>query len=124
MLEMYLYRCKNDDDTYRTEVAYWQKANQIRRWFAENIDGFVDNGEAVVPREKLVELLAICKIVSESRMTWIAKKLLPTSEGPFFGSKYYGDSYYENVDYTIAKLTNIISLGGSDYYKIVYREWY
>lgn len=124
MLDMYLYRYKKGDTSSRTEVACWRKANQIRRWFVENLDGFVDNGETEVPREKLVELLAVCKAVFDSHITAIAKKLLPTSEGPFFGSTAYDKYYYQAVGYTIDRLTNILQRDDSDYYCIVYREWY
>ena len=125
MLDMYLYRCRKGDRTAgRTELACWDRANQIRRWFAENLEGFEDNGDTLVPREKIVELLAVCKVVSESHSTTVAKKLLPTSDGPFFGSTIYNYRYFEVVDYTIDRLSNILRFCNSDNYDIVYREWW
>ena len=125
MLDMYLYRCRKGDRTAgRTELACWRKANQIRRWFAENLEGFEDNGDTVVPREKIVELLAVCKVVSESRLPTVAKKLLPVGEGPFFGPTIYDYKYFEVVDYTISRLTNVLRLCNDDTYDIVYCEWW
>ena len=46
----------------KESVGYWRKANQIHKWFVENIqDGKDDCGDYNVSEEKLSELLAICK---------------------------------------------------------------
>lgn len=43
-------------------VGYWRKANQIHRWFVDNIQGGEDNcREYELPKEKAIELLNICK---------------------------------------------------------------
>jgi len=49
--------------TYIEESAgYWRKANQIHKWFVENVqDGNDDCGSYDVSEEKLNELLSICK---------------------------------------------------------------
>lgn len=50
-----------------TSVGYWRKANQIHKWFVENIqDGNDDCGEYEVSKEKVVELLGICKKIKEN----------------------------------------------------------
>jgi hypothetical protein len=49
------------------EVAYWRKANQIHRWFVENVqDGNDDCKEYYVSREKLKELLDTVNTVLQS----------------------------------------------------------
>lgn len=49
------------------EVAYWRKANQIHKWFVDNVqDGDDECQEAYVTRTKLKELREVCKKVLES----------------------------------------------------------
>lgn len=43
-------------------VGYWRKANQIHKWFVENVQkGNDDCGDYLVSEEKLIELLTVCK---------------------------------------------------------------
>lgn len=41
------------------EEIYMRKANAIRRWFAENLDNFEDNGRTNIPKEKYEKLLKV-----------------------------------------------------------------
>lgn len=44
------------------EAAYWRKANQIHKWFVDNVqDGSDDCKEYYVSRKQLEELLSLCK---------------------------------------------------------------
>lgn len=48
-------------------VGYWRKANQIHKWFVDNIQDGVDNcGEYSLSKEKAKELLSICKEIKKS----------------------------------------------------------
>lgn len=48
------------------EVGYWRKANQIHRWFVQNVQkGEDDCGTYKVTEEQLNELLTICKEIKE-----------------------------------------------------------
>jgi hypothetical protein len=48
-------------------VGYWRKANQIHKWFVENVqDGNDDCDSYDVSKEKFLELLDICKKVKAS----------------------------------------------------------
>ena len=58
-LDMWLTKRKKV--TQEDELMYWRKANQIRGWFCNNVDGFTDNASVVVPKEKLEELAATLK---------------------------------------------------------------
>lgn len=52
------------------EVAYWRKANQIHKWFIENVQNGVDDcGEYYVEKEKLSELVRLCRIALEKAIT-------------------------------------------------------
>jgi hypothetical protein len=49
------------------EVMYWRKANQIHKWFVENVqEGNDDCGTYFVEREKLRELLDACKTILDN----------------------------------------------------------
>lgn len=54
------------------EIGYWRKANQIHKWFVNNVqEGNDDCGKYYVSHEKLQELLDLCKQVKN------ASKLVP-----------------------------------------------
>jgi hypothetical protein len=121
------------------DVAYWRKANQIHNWFVENVQEGVDNcGDYYVSREKLKELVALCKTVVEGcelvegevcmgtsykdgkahkimekgkiiSNSEIAEALLPTSSGFFFGSYEYNEWYLQDLKDTIEQLTPYLS---------------
>lgn len=95
-LDMYLYketyiggnyehnRITGDIDLYRNgeklpiqlnrlssvteEVAYWRKANQIHKWFVDNVqNGNDDCGTYTVTRQQLYTLVNLCKRVLSTR---------------------------------------------------------
>ena len=116
--------------TVTEEVAYWRKANAIHKWFIDKCaDGDEDRRRMWVSIDCLKELLKTVKKVLEScelvegeiengwlfekgkRKTLyrkgkyvkdpsVAKELLPTTEGFFFGSTNYDDMYVEDLEYT------------------------
>lgn len=124
MLDMRLIKRRKDVLDKFTEVAYWRKANQIRAWFKRNLDNFADNGMTIVSKSDLEKLLAVCKEVSNSHITDKAKRLLPTSEGYFFGSLAYDKYYYQNVDYTIKVIEKLLDELNFDEWEIYYDEIY
>ena len=90
------------------EVGYWRKANQIHNWFVQNVqNGTDDCGNYYVSREKLEELLDICRIVSIDKEK--AEQLLPTASGFFFGGTEYDEWYYQDIEDTIKILEDILS---------------
>ena len=120
-------------------VAYWRKANQIHRWFVENVQGGVDDcGTYEVTREDLQELLDCCiKVKDASHLVkgnvkngmsleggeWkevivegeiiedpsVANELLPTGSGFFFGSTEYDRWYLDDVEYTIKAIEDLLA---------------
>lgn len=117
-LDMYLF--KNKD--YNNEVAYWRKANQIRKWFADNLENFEDNGETPVKKEDLKKLVTTCKAVLRNK--YRAAELLPPSSGFFFGSQQFDDWYWEDIRYTVETLTKVIKETDWEHDTITYLEWY
>ena len=104
-------------------VAYWRKANQIHNWFVKNVqNGKDDCGEYYVEREQLQKLLNICEYVLQKKDDFeVAKEVLPTSQGFFFGDSQYNDSYYDDLQRTIDKLINILTKEKYNQYYFLYR---
>lgn len=108
-LDMYLYGVKSQFDQHdynighvmtATEIGYWRKANQIHRWFVDNVqDGRDECKIHELGKEKLEELLSICKQIKENPEQ--ASKLLPTQQGFFFGSYEYDEFYMMDIEETI-----------------------
>jgi hypothetical protein len=89
------------------EVGYWRKANQIHRWFVENVQNGVDNcGEYSVSKGELEELRNICTEVLNDHSK--AEELLPSTSGFFFGNTDYDEWYYNDVQHTIEIIDKII----------------
>jgi len=90
------------------EAMYWRKANAIHDWFVKNVQDGVDNcGSYYVPKEKLQELVELCKEVMANKGR--AVELLPTASGFFFGSTDFDDYYFEDVQNTITRLEELLS---------------
>lgn len=118
------------------DIGYWRKANAIHNWFVNNIQEGNDNcKEYYVPKEKLKKLKEICEKVIESlekkeinedgieikptttfANTEIAKKLLPTTPGFFFGDTEYNEWYLSNLKETIKIINNALECEEEDIY--------
>jgi len=89
------------------EAGYWRKANHIHRWFVENLqDGNDDCQEVYVSPSKLKELLSSCREALENKET--ACELLPTHSGFFFGRTEYDEFYFNDINYTIKIIEDIL----------------
>lgn len=87
-------------DTIIESVGYWRKANHIHNWFVQNVqDGRDECQKSYVPKEKLEELLNICKEVLADHSK--ASELLPTVSGFFFGGIEYDEYYFQDVEDTV-----------------------
>lgn len=88
--------------------GYWRKANQIHKWFVDNVqDGNDDCKQYYVSHEQLKQLLNICLQINENPT--LAQKLLPTSEGFLFGSDEYDQYYMDDIDNTIDILSAVLN---------------
>jgi hypothetical protein len=99
---------KSERVQYITEqLMYWRKANQIHNWFVENVqDGEDDCGEYGVSLDYLVKLMNTCKAVLDNNE--IAKDLLPTSKGFFFGGQDYDEYYFNQVRDTYKMVKELV----------------
>lgn len=120
------------------EVGYWRKANQIHKWFVDNVqDGKDDCGTYDVYTGHLEKLLELCKEVRSKAKLVFGKikngqqfkngkwedvyvdgkyienaeeisKILPTEDGFFFGSTDYDEWYYSDIIDTIQMLEKVL----------------
>lgn len=89
------------------EAMYWRKANQIHKWFVDNVqEGVDDCGDYYVHKEQLKALHDLCEAVLLDRSR--AEELLPVSQGFFFGSDAYDDGYFADISYTQTRLQALI----------------
>lgn len=126
-LDMFLYGVEyhseydeeedNDKSYYvMTEEIYWRKANQIHRWFVENVQHNIDNcAMYYVSKMSLCELKELCEKVLEDKK--LANELLPVGKGFLFGSVEYDEWYFEDLEYTVEKLDELLKNEDYDFYK-------
>ena len=80
------------------EVGYWRKANQIHKWFVDNVqDGNDDCGTYYVSEKQLKELL---QMVNNAITSKSPELVLPTTSGFFFGSTEYDEYYKQDLEQT------------------------
>jgi hypothetical protein len=107
------------DDRFATvsvNVAYWRKANQIHRWFVENVqDGKDDCGQYRVTRHMLLELGDVCTRVFKTGTVDVAEELLPLGAGSFFGSSHFDGYYFEEVEATAKRITELLHSISEEY---------
>jgi hypothetical protein len=104
-------------------VGYWRKENAIHQWFVDNCQGGEDDcRESHVSREQLETLKSICEtILLDKNLVGtddLAKKMLPTSAGFFFGSQDFDEWYYKGLEDTIEIVSHCLSpeFDGWDFY--------
>jgi len=113
------------------EAGYWRKANEIHKWFVNNVQNGVDDCKTYdVSIEQLKELLKLCKKVKEKAILKEGKiangqryqngewetvyedgkyienaeeiaEILPTQSGFFFGNTDYNEFYLYDIEETI-----------------------
>lgn len=118
-----LYDVENPEDVYGANVsvncAYWRKSNQIHKWFVDNVqDGEDDCDEYYVSREKLLELLQLCKTAYAKRDP---KELMPQS-GFFFGNTDIDQWYWEDIKHTIKQIERLTNLPDFDTLSFYYQS--
>lgn len=91
------------------EVGYWRKANQIHKWFVDNVQGGEDECRPhSVSREDLAQLREVCQTVLANPKK--ASELLPTGAGFFFGSTDYDQYYRQDLESTVAIIDRALAL--------------
>jgi hypothetical protein len=91
----------------KAEFKTWRKANQIHKWFVDNIqDGVDECQESRVPVGKLYKLRDLCaEVVADPSR---AQDLLPSQSGFFFGGTEYDEWYHRDVKETLDWLNDLL----------------
>lgn len=87
------------------EVMYWRKANQIHKWFVDNVQEGNDNcGEYYIDRTDIEKLVLACDTA------WVNKdtSILPPQSGFFFGSTDTDEWYWDQIRTTSKRLREIL----------------
>jgi hypothetical protein len=96
-------------DKVSFELGYWRKANQIHKWFVDNVQKGVDDcGEYYVSDEDIQTLLNHVNKVLRHKDVNDAEMYLPPHSGFFFGTYDIDDDYFEQLEHTKEILENTI----------------
>lgn len=129
-LDMYLFRLKRealDNPSYNVdedgeEVMYWRKANAIHHWFTDGYEN--DNLEYLECEiDKLQILKKQCQEDIDNKDNPDHKKNLVTASGFFWGSTEYDEWFYNDLQETVDKITELEQEHeeGDEYF---YYAWY
>lgn len=101
------------------QVAYWRKANAIHKYFVDKCaDGKDECQDIYVPHEDLVKLKELCEKVLDDKS--LARELLPSQSGFFFGSTEYDEYYYQDLEDTIKQISRVITKAEDNNWGIYY----
>jgi hypothetical protein len=94
-------------------VGYWRKANQIHKWFVDNVQGGEDEcNPHYVSVKQLKELHDLCvKILSKKGTKGVyglIEEFLPPQSGFFFGSSEVDEYYFSDLQSTVDQLKPLI----------------
>lgn len=95
--------------TFECTAMYWRKANEIHRWFVDNLQGGEDDCRSYyVSIEQLRQLRNDIRQVLDNPDK--AKDVMPTMSGCFFGETGYEGYYFDSLMDTEKRLTKILDL--------------
>lgn len=78
------------------ELYSLRKHNWIYKFFEDKLAG-KDCYECDVERSEIGDFIWCCDKILENKSIDVAKQLLPTCDGFFFGSTEYDDEYFEKI---------------------------
>ena len=91
------------------DIGYWRKANAVHDWFVTNVQGGEDECKPHhVSREDLTALKEACEQVLANKK--LAKEILPTTAGFFFGSTEFDDYYFQDLEATVEIVDRCLAL--------------
>lgn len=113
------------DKISRKELAYFRKVNFLIPFFEETLFSEINNLEDLkVTKESIEELKNRCEQVLNDHT--LAKDLLPTQSGFFFGSTNYDEYYYKNVENVLETCKTLLPEFDNlkDGERIVFNIWF
>ena len=95
--------------TVEFNIGYWRKANAIHGWFVEHVQDGEDNcNKYYVNKDQLRALQEACLTALADRSE--APKLLPPTEGFFFGGYELDEWYWECLKETVVVIGRALRL--------------
>ena len=115
---------------FTNELAYFRKFNALQNYFEEKFN--LDNCEKVIMEDYIYEdlldrttkVLTAHQQKTQTEAEEIAIKLLPNTEGFFYGSQEYDEYYYEDVEKLIDDLQRMKKMELDYDADIIYTCWY
>ena len=110
-----------------TMIQDWRKANAIHDWFVRHTqDGLDECQPSFVTKENFEELLETCRKIihvknDQAELEVIAKNILPTASGFFFGSTDYDEYYVYDIEDTVETIESILKEDDFDKYYYIYQ---
>jgi len=93
--------------TIITKAVYWRKANATYKWFLDNVQDGVDEGQRTyVERARLRILCDLCKEVINNPES--ASEKLPTQSGFLFRNAEYDDGYFDELKHIVKRLDIVL----------------
>jgi hypothetical protein len=102
-----------------TEDMYYRKVNFLYAFFADKLD----NEECLVTRHDCELIIKYGEVILENKDVDLAKKLLPTQSGFFFGSTDYNDYYFMDVKDVVEQFKEYLENWTDDTMGWVYFSW-
>jgi hypothetical protein len=133
-LEEYIQKAnfRSVETTTRYQVGYWRKFNALHSWIVEKLADGKDKCQPIkLTVSNVEELINICEKLLKDRNVELAKELLPTKDGDFFGSLEYDEWYFHDVLKTYEILNKVLqvvfndrkSLNPQDYTIVYQASW-
>lgn len=88
-LDVYFFKTK------KKELSYFRKVNFLVKYFQGKGMDVEEQKPLSLDKDMIIELLDKCNKVLKDHT--LAKELLPTMKGFFFGSTEYNEYYYDDV---------------------------
>lgn len=99
-----------NDVELKATVACWRKANQVHKWFVDNVqDGKDDCGYYGLDLEQIEKLCDLCEELLLTRNPTLAKEHLPPQAGFFFGGTDLDQYYWEDLEHTVKQLQAVLN---------------
>lgn len=134
-LDMYLYRVNKNADPYnrntkKTEVCYWRKDNNIHTWFIRELmlPKAFNCEMAKVERNVLVKFIGVATEILScetlDKKIEMAKTLMPTTDGFFWGSTEYDERYFKSLKETVVEFGAILRCVDFNKQSLYYSCWW
>lgn len=117
------------DSFYIRENMYFRKFNFIYKFFENALD---ENEQCWVDRCELEDIVQSCKDIlavydktadDNTKACKLAKELLPTTNGFFFGNTDYNEFYFQQLEYALDTIEHFLGNLKKDEYVFVQMSW-